>query len=253
MFCTNNREIDVNFDFTTDTPHYWDSFWLNNHGLGSGGNDPDAASKTLQRYHKLLWSKPLPCGQVMDLSIGTVQNYLTWNGFRFGSDSITASFRYKRYHHMLRQVEAAVPDYKSFVEDYIHQAYTIGGAIIFPKRMNSINQKRGTTASISDRWDLTLECIRRFYLGEQSPLYETLLQDKAFFDLFVDFKGYVDFFYLQDCVSDDCSRVKFWSDVGSFSGDPLPKSVSDYLHWIDYQLKFVHMRNLRIDTAVNHT
>ena len=46
-------DIDVNFDFTTDTPNYWNNFWDNNNGLGMGNNDPDTSSKTLQLYHKL--------------------------------------------------------------------------------------------------------------------------------------------------------------------------------------------------------
>jgi len=33
--------------------------------------------------------------------------------------------------------------------------------------------------------------------------------DKEFFELFVDFKGYIDYFYLQDCVSYDYSKVHF--------------------------------------------
>ena len=39
--------IDITFDFTTDTPKYWDNFW-NDNVLGGGGADPDAISKTLQ-------------------------------------------------------------------------------------------------------------------------------------------------------------------------------------------------------------
>lgn len=35
--------------------------------------------------------------------------------------------------------------------------------------MNSMNQRRGTCTKISDRWDLTLECIRRYYV----ELYNT--------------------------------------------------------------------------------
>lgn len=38
---------DVAFDFLSDTPK---------------GKDPDAPSLTLRRYHRLLWSKPLPGG-----------------------------------------------------------------------------------------------------------------------------------------------------------------------------------------------
>ena len=29
--------IDVDFDFTMDSPGYWDRFWENNNGLGAGG------------------------------------------------------------------------------------------------------------------------------------------------------------------------------------------------------------------------
>lgn len=56
------RRIDVNFDFTTDTPHFWDGFWSYKNGLGGSRSDPDALSKTLQKYHQLLWSKKLPNG-----------------------------------------------------------------------------------------------------------------------------------------------------------------------------------------------
>ena len=38
--------------------------------------------------------------------------------------------------------------------------------------------------------------------GEPSPLYKALEKDKGFFNMFRDFKGYVDFFLLQDCFVD---------------------------------------------------
>ena len=100
-----------------------------------------------------------------------------------------------------------MPDYKAYYEEFIRGAYTIGGAIIFPKHRGSMNQNRGTNKLISDRWDLTMECIRRYYAGEDSPLSDTLERDRYFFDLFVDFKGYTEFFFLQDCVSEDYSEV----------------------------------------------
>lgn len=46
------RQIDVTFDFRSDTPP---------------GMDPDARSPTLRRYHRLLWSKPLPSGRAFEL------------------------------------------------------------------------------------------------------------------------------------------------------------------------------------------
>ena len=51
--------IDITYDFTTDSPGYWEGFWDRNDGLGYGGSDPDVVSRTLQLYHRTLWSKPL--------------------------------------------------------------------------------------------------------------------------------------------------------------------------------------------------
>lgn len=68
--------IDITFDFTTDTPKYWDNFW-NDNVLGGGSADPDAVSKTLQTYHQILWSKTLPNGEYMNLTSGKGSNYLT--------------------------------------------------------------------------------------------------------------------------------------------------------------------------------
>ena len=73
--------------------------------------------------------------------------------------------------------------------------YTIESIVIFPVHAYSMNQRRGTIILISDRWDLTLECIRRHYAGGESPLSKVIETDKSFYDLFVDFKGYVDFFF----------------------------------------------------------
>ena len=139
-------KIDIDFDFTSDTPHYWDNFW-NDSILGGGGNDPDAVSKTLQAYHQFLWSKPLPNGDETHLTMGKGRDYLTWKNFRFRSDSILASFRYVRYSKMLEEVSKRLPNYQFFMEDFIHRTYTIGGSIIFPKD-NSINRARGINPHI---------------------------------------------------------------------------------------------------------
>ena len=93
---------------------------------------------------------------------------------------------------------------------------------------------------------MTLECIRRYYRQEESPLYQVLVAEKKYFDLFLDFKGYIDFFFLQDCVSPDYSSVKFWLGDGQFKKYPFPRSVDDYLQWIKQQLVFVDQRNRRI-------
>ena len=238
--------IDVTFDFTTDSPGYWDDFWNRNEGLGAGGSDPDVVSPMLREYHRLLWSRELPNGEVMNLKSGSGSNYLVWNGFRFGSDSIIVSFRYRKYKQIIDQVAERVTDYKVYYEDFLRKSYTIGGSIIFPKHQSSMNQNRGTNPFISDRWDLSLECIRRYYNGEKSPLYETILADKVFYDLFVDFKGYVDFSFLQDCVSGDYSKVNIWCGNADFSEYGLPKTVDEYFIFIDKEMEFLEKRNQRI-------
>ncbi len=241
--------IDVNFDFTSDSPHYWDNFWANSGGLGGGNYDPDSASKTMQKYHQELWSKQLPNGERMELKC--VDNgALEWGGFRFGSDSIIVSFRYQKQRKLLEDVASSMDDYRAFVEDFLHRSYTIGGEIIFPKHRNSINQTRGTNPQTSDRFDLTLECIRRYYLGEGNPLFPVLNSDKNFFDLFVDFKGFVDFFFLNDLVAEDYGAVRFWDEWRDFSNNPIPETVDHYLRFLQNELTFVEARNSRLSINI---
>lgn len=224
----NVRDINVNFDFRSD----------------SKGKDPDSASQTLKKYHQALWSKPLPNGEFFHLTTDNC-SYLRYKNMYFGSDSITASFRYKRNKELLRQFEKSSGNLPSFFDDYEKEVCTIGGEIIFPKHQGSINQERGFSWKICDRWDLTLECIRRYYEGEPSPLDAALNRDKDFFELFVDFKGYVDFFFLQDFVTENY-RVELLLDTQLFENNPIPKTDDEYWHWIYFQLGLVKKRALRI-------
>ena len=220
------RDIDIHFDFQTDT---------------RDGKDPDCDSKTLRAYQQLLWSKPLPNGEVMQL--GIEKGFLKWKDMWFGSDSITASFLHERF--PLRKEVENRPNFAQWKKDYWHKTYTIGGEIIFPMIRWSMNQARGCSVKICDRWDLTLECIRCFYAGESSPLDKALDSSANFFALFEDFKGYVDFFLLQDCVDDDYN-VKFWLDTPLFVSMPMPKNLEEYDKWIGSQIDFVSKRGKRI-------
>lgn len=245
-------EINVNYDFTSDTEGFWDGFWERKDGLGAGGADPDSRSKTLRLYSQLLWSKPLPNGEVMELEDGRSKFYLKWKDFYFGNDSITASFRYYRNRPLLEEVKKNVSDYHQFVENYLHKLYQIGGEVIMPSAVGGINQTRGFKSEIRDRWDLTLECIRRFYKGEDSPLKDVLNKNKAFFDLFVDFKGYVDYFFFHDLVDDDYSKVNLWLDTPFFVKNPIPKTVEDYFIFLNKEIDFVEKRNKRIHDYISN-
>ena len=245
--------IDVSFDFTSDSKGYWDGFLGRDPLAGVGGSDPDVASSTLKEYHRLLWSKKLPNGETMNLISRKAPYYLTWKDFCFGSDTLIVGFRYVRNKHIIKQVNDMQDDYRVYWENLFRKAYTIGGAIIFPVHRSSMNQRRGCNKIISDRWDLTLECIRRYYNGEDSPLYRVICGDKDFFDIFVDFRGYVDFFLLQDAVSDDYSSVNIWEGDGSLTGDGLPITLEDYLSFVEKEFDFLEKRNRRINEyAVAH-
>ena len=136
------------------------------------------------------------------------------------------------------------------VSDFAALCRTIGGYIIFPaKKVDNkmtINGARGLNKSIKDRFDLTLECIRLHYCKESSPLSETFNRYTDFFNLFIDFKGYVDFFLLQDLVDRNYKSVQFWIPFKSFDDSPLPKSIEDYTLFKKNLMSFIRDRNNRI-------
>ena len=229
-------DFDIHFDFRTD----------------SGGVDPDKGSPTLRRYHRLLWSKKLPNGETMKLTHDN-GGYLKWKDFEFGSDAMINGLFYARAKNSVPELRRILRDYDDFVEEFEHQSWTIGGEIIFPQHGNSMNQLRGTNPYIRDRWDLTMECIRRFYKGEDSPLYEVLDRDRSFYELFVDFKGYVDFFCLQDCVTADCSSVIFWQDDCDLTHTmPSPRTAGEHIVWTEKSLQFVRERAERMRRSLGN-
>ena len=244
--------IDVNFSFISDTKKYLKMF--DKQKSSRNCPDPDSHSKTLRDYHKVLWSNTLPNGDKMELNEDAT--YLAWKDFRFGSDSIVNMY----FHHIhvakycltdeLKNTfcqKYGFSDFTSFWRDYLIKSYTIGGAIIFPKT-NSINVKRGTM--LKDRFDLTLECIRLYYLGKESPLFATLQANKDLFDLIGNFKQYVKSFYLQDLVNSDCSEIKYFNSFKDLSNVPYPKTQQDWLDLYENQLDFVNRRNKRIAESI---
>lgn len=237
--------IDVTFDFRTDTPGCYDP-------TKKSQRDPDIYSPTLRRYHRELWSRELPNGEIMDLKEGKdpKDDYLIWKNFRFGSDTIIIDFNNTRDKEIIEKVKQEVGDYKSYFENLTRRSYTMGGTIIFPKHDQSMNQRRGTNPRIADRWDLTLECIRRYYIGQTSPLSDVIEGDKDFYALFCDFRGYVDFFFLQDAVTDDYSKVNIWCGNPNLDDDngkrEVPQTTDEYFTFIENEYEFLDKRNKRI-------
>jgi hypothetical protein len=103
---------------------------------------------------------------------------------------------------------------------------------------------------IDDRFDLTLECIRRHYLGIPSPLSNTLTRYQPFFELFGDLQGYVDFFLLNDLL-DKNERIKFYLPFDEFNSKPRFNNIENYLIYKEGVSEFVIGRNARISTFLN--
>ncbi len=153
--------IDTTFEFTSDCPP---------------DLDPDRWSPTLHRYHALLWGRTLPNGQPFELedarpSGGYLRHrFGTGRDLWLSSDAVIQTFtRWRRPEvaHIVSQVARHERAQFSAV------AYTIGGMMLFPgKQIDgrwTINQARGCHTQIADRFDLTLECIRRHYLSLDPP------------------------------------------------------------------------------------
>ena len=175
--------IDINFDVYSDTPE---------------GKDPDSHSPTLRNYHKVLWSKSLPNKQTFNLDLDfpkLLHHKSNLGEFFLSSDSIGHTYKnVKKMSHIVSQLSS------NEMEIFFKKCSTVGAYMIFPSkqvdRKMTINAARGVNSKIQDRFDLTLECIRRFYAQEESPLKVTLERDISFFNLFQDFKVYVDFFFI---------------------------------------------------------
>ena len=225
--------IDTTFNFYSD----------------SGGKDPDSHSPTLKKYHKLLWSKALPNGEIFTLTDTDSNSYLTYisaqEKISLSSDSISNSYRDKK------ALSSIVQDLSKEVEEFRNLGSTIGGYILFPSKKidgkMTINGARGFNQKIADRFDLTLECIRLHYLGMPNPLQEVLTQNAAFFKLFENFAGYVDFFLLQDLISLNYDSINFFTPMKeNFESSPLPESREQYLQYMHGSKCFTALRNERI-------
>jgi hypothetical protein len=181
--------------------------------------------------------------------------------FWLTSDAVIPSWwRAVKMAHVIEQI----PEVER--EEFNRITYTIGAMMVFPGNQvggaMTINGARGFDARIADRFDLTVECIRRYYLGEPSPtrvLGPAIARYPEFFGLFGDFAGYVAFFHLQDLVDEATSTVKFFTPFEDFTTSPLPGftpedfttsplpgTPSEYFWYRQHAIEFVEARNRRI-------
>ena len=230
--------IDINFEFWKEIPE---------------GKDPDKYSPTLQGYHKILWSKPLPNGKKFELTENSpkIPRRLYHNSelgeFVLSSDSIGHTYRSVKI-KSIKKIVDQIDDEK--IKSFWSVCRSIGGYILFPaKKIDNkitINCHRGLHPKLIDRWDLSLECIRCFYNKKESPIKETLIRYSDFFNLFENFEGYVKYFHLQDMVSNDYNSIKFFLPFKDFNHPPLPATVDEYLTYRENLMTFIKARNKRI-------
>lgn len=224
--------IDTSFNFYSD----------------ANGADPDSTSPTLRNYHKVLWSKSLPNGKIFELQNDLNGSYLYHKSelgeFFLGSDAITHSYKtHKRKLWLTTQISDEVIE-------LFDAGSTIGAYSVFPNNRidgnHTVNQARGVNSLIDDRFDLTLECIRLYYLGQTSPLYDTLFRYKDFFNLFDNFIGYIQFFLLDDLI-DENQNIKFYLPFDNFKTEPTFSDTNEYLLYKKGVLNFIRLRNRRIE------
>lgn len=227
------ERIDITYDLRND----------------SKSGNPDEDSMILYNYHKILWGKKLPNGNIFELKNNKDNIFLNYKNsdleFNLSSDWIMNTYsHWDRLKDVVKQVSDE--DLKTFN----YYAHTIGGFIIFPKDtingLSTINVERGRNPQICDRFDLTLECIRCHYNNENSPLKEVLGRYGYYFKMLKDFKGFCEYFFLQDLTFGNYTKVKFFLPFNGYEENPYPKTVDEYLIYMTNFIDFYKKRNIKL-------
>lgn len=231
--------IDIDFGYWRElNPHrsVWES---------KRSKDPDTQSRRLQTAHRILWTKRLPNGELFALQPGR-RMQLNWGKFRLGSDSSSNSYL---SNGRMRLIVEQVPEH---VEELFHLGSKLGASILFPANMvdgkRTLNMARGLHPKIGDRMDLTLEAIRRHYASETSPLSDVMERYREFFELFIDFRRYVEFWLLNDLL-DERNQVRFVLPFDDFRRRGAPHDVSEYLQFKQGMIRYLRARSVRMKEA----
>jgi len=236
------RAFDTSFDYKTDTP-------------AKTRPDADRDSPRLRLDHQLLWTKKLNSGMRFAPSAPSARHkgYLIFtdpSGTQhwYGSDAITSSYTtWLTPKALVAAIAGLSEDQKA---RYLNPPYTIGSAMIWPVRSKdrpTLNAARGLRRLVSDRIDLTLECVRRHYAGEpESPLADVINAYADFFALFEAFSEFVDFFHLQELVAPDYNEVQFFLPFDNFKRPATPTSTDEYVTYREATLAFIAARQRRM-------
>lgn len=236
--------------YIKDVYGFWDAI---NNGNYIDSDCGTSRSKLLQKHLCLLYGyKPLE-GLSCDIKSNDDYNYLYLDeGMRFGCDSIA---------NVMTPQNEPISRYLSSSE--LKRYYTIinsiGGKIIFPKHKKSINQYRGAQWKkyIGDRFDYTLECIRRYFDDPSEkygwyPLKDEIKNDGKFFSKFSSFSEYIKFFFLEDIV-DKNENIKFFlgenSDIDFNITQAIPSDLDKWRLLYNKTIEFAEARTMRINNS----
>tara|TARA_R110001592_G_scaffold35475_1_gene120649 strand:- start:290 stop:1006 length:717 start_codon:yes stop_codon:yes gene_type:complete len=220
--------------------------------LDSKCGDPDTDSPKLYDTHRFLWNKEISNNSKLNLEILS-KSYGRLILKTNLSDNLSSD---RMCPHFVGKYKGKLDGWLSDSDKvkFQQKVRTIGGHIVFPahkKNGFTINQARGVNRKISDRFDLTLECFRRHYTNEESPLTNTLESYSDFFKLFKDFKGYIDFFMLQDFIENN-GEIKFSLPFDDFNRSALPENKEEYLSYMKSTIELIDKRNERIINRVSN-
>lgn len=155
---------------------------------------------------------------------------------------------------------------------FLNETRKLGGHIFLPtliqfpgndkcekRNVHTLNQAKGF--NLNDRFDLYLLDLNNYYINGKTsesmqPVFDYF---SSWLDLFDDFKGYVDFFKLNDFVSDDYTQV-----INLLTGEyfdkgtkvtpeinVLPKDHDGYLAYAQNTVKIIKKRNELIVDIIN--
>lgn len=223
------------------------------------GSDPDADCPRLCLSHLLLWGRRFdgigPFTFTIERSSGYVLRLRDERldaTFVLASDAMNPTWSTGGWHDRLAMNVRSVAANSG---PFYRLTCTLGEYIMFPRNNldqtgSTINQARGTRCSIADRFDLTLECIRRHYNDREAdnPLRDRLDAYADFFALFGTFDTYTRFFLLDDLVTDDgCVRSLFTGGaLHELPRNPLPDTAEQYRQYQEHTSAFLTGRNSRI-------
>jgi len=230
------KYIDINLDFCTE----------------KGVELPDRDSPTLRKYHKLLWSKKLPNGEVPILS------ETDYNGLKLKTDTceliLSSDTMINPYTGNWKKIDLRYLKEINEINEFIKLIHKIGNFIMYPRTKNSFNQERGKNPKIYDRFDLSLECIKRYYnqREEYNPLLETIKRYNKFFELFGKFENYCKFYFLEDLTNEDFTEINHFLPFNNFEEMPIPKNADEYRLYMNKATEFINKRSKRIQNYIDN-